>query len=202
MSVRDAFARQDPSRDANFYAVERKVVHIEPGAIAALRDRYDALLPRGEPILDLMSSWRSHLPEDPALGPVTGLGMNAAELADNPQLADHLVHDLIADPDLPFEDGAFGAVVCAVSVQYLTRPLEVFAEVRRVLRPGGPVVVSFSNRCFPTKAVAVWMAGSDGDHRALVRLYLERSGFADVVDERVPSPDDPLFVVHGRAPGA
>jgi len=200
MSVRDPFARHDPSSDAGFYAVERKVVHIEPGAIAALRDRYAALLPRGEPILDLMSSWRSHLPDDAALGPVTGLGMNAAELADNPQLEDRLVHDLNADPDLPFGDGAFGAVVCAVSVQYLTRPLEVFPEVRRVLRPDRPIVVSFSNRCFPTKAVAVWMAGTDADHRALVRLYLERSGFVAVLDERVPSPDDPLFVVHGRSP--
>ena len=190
-----AFARHDPSDDARFYDVARKVVHLEPGAISALRDLYARVLPRGEPVLDLMSSWRSHLPE--GLGTVTGLGMNAEELAENPQLAERLVHDLNADPVLPFPDAAFGAVVCAVSVQYLTRPLEVFDEVRRVLRPGGPVVVSFSNRCFPTKAVAVWLAGTDGDHRALVRLYLERAGFADVVDEQVPSPDDPLFVVRG-----
>jgi SAM-dependent methyltransferase len=193
----DPFARADSSPDTRFYAVERKVVHIEAGAIAALRDLYARVLPAGAPVLDLMSSWRSHLPAD-GLGPVTGLGMNAAELADNPQLDEWLVHDLNAEPDLPFADGAFGAVVCAVSVQYLVRPLEVFAEARRVLRPGGVVVVSFSNRCFPTKAVAIWMAGSDADHRALVRLYLERAGFTGVVDEPVPTPDDPLFVVRGR----
>ena len=121
-------------------------------------------------------------------------------MADNPQLGDFVVHDLNRDPRLPFDDGAFDAVTCAVSVQYLTRPLEVFADVARVVQPGGPCIVSFSNRCFPTKAVAIWLAaGSDG-HRGLVREYLERSGFVSVVDEAVPTPDDPLFVVWGRRP--
>ncbi len=192
--------RLDPAPDPAFYLVERKVVHIEAGAIEALRALYDRELPRGEPILDLMSSWRSHLPEDPPLGPVTGLGLNAAEMEDNPQLARHLIHDLNADPALPFGDGAFGAAVCAVSVQYLTRPLEVFAEIRRVLRPGGVAIVSFSNRCFPTKAVRPWLSGSDADHVALVRGYLEGSGFVGVHDEAPPTGDDPLFVVLGRAP--
>lgn len=196
LAERDPFARIDPSDDSTFYAVERKVVHLEPGAIEALRGFYDTVLAPGGVVLDLMSSWRSHLPE--GLGSVTGLGMNAPEMEDNPQLDDFVVHDLNREPRLPFNDEAFDAVACAVSVQYLTRPLEVFADVGRVLRPDGPVVVSFSNRCFPTKAVAIWMAaGSDG-HRRLVREYLERTGFSAVTDEAVPSPDDPLFVVWGR----
>jgi SAM-dependent methyltransferase len=191
------FARVDESDDAGFYAVERKVVHLEPGAIEALRGFYAAHLPpEGGAVLDLMSSWRSHLPD--GLGTVTGLGMSAPEMADNPQLDDFVVHDLNREPRLPFADDAFNAVVCAVSVQYLTQPLEVFTDVHRVLRPGGPVLVSFSNRCFPTKAVAIWRAsGSDGQRR-LVREYLERGGFSAVVDEQVSSPDDPLFVVWGR----
>ena len=194
----EGFARIDPSDDRLFYAVERKVVHIEVGAIEALRRLYATVLPPGGAVLDLMSSWRSHLPDDVGLGPVTGLGMNAAEMADNPQLERFVVHDLNADPSLPFEDGSFDAVVCAVSVQYLVRPGEVFADVARVLRPDGPVVVSFSNRCFPTKAVALWLrSGSDG-HRALVRGYLEAAGFGAVDDREVPSPDDPLYVVMGR----
>jgi SAM-dependent methyltransferase len=101
---------------------------------------------------------------------------------------------------LPFPDASFDAVVCAVSVQYLIHPVEVFTDVTRVLTPGGPVLVSFSNRCFPTKAVAVWMAGSNDDHRALVRGYLEAAGFDGVVDDQVPTPDDPLWVVRGTAP--
>jgi SAM-dependent methyltransferase len=192
----DPFSRMDPADDSVFYALERKVVHLEPGAIDALRRFYGRLLPTGGSVLDLMSSWRSHLPD--GLGPVTGLGMNEAEMADNPQLDDFAVHDLNRDPRLPFDDGAFNAVVCAVSVQYLTRPLEVFADAARVLQPDGPCIVSFSNRCFPTKAVAIWLgAGSDG-HRRLVREYLERGGFVSVADEAVPTPDDPLFVVWGR----
>ena len=194
----DPFARMDPTDDAEFYRPERKVVHIEAGAIDALRRRYTSLLPSGAPILDLMSSWRSHLPA--GVGPVTGLGMNAAEMTDNPQLDEVVIHDLNREPRLPFPDGHFAAVVCAVSVQYLVHPVAVLGDVARVLVPGGPVAVSFSNRCFPTKAVAVWMSTGDDGHRRLVRGYLEEAGFDGVTDERLDSPDDPLFLVHGRAP--
>jgi SAM-dependent methyltransferase len=122
-------------------------------------------------------------------------------MAANPMLDDWVVHDLNRDPRLPFPDASFATVACAVSVQYLVHPFEVFADVRRVLVAGGPVVVSFSNRCFPTKAVALWLSTDDDDHRVVVRAYLERSGFVDVVDERIETPDDPLFVVSGRAGG-
>ena len=160
--------------DEVFYAYERKVVHIETGAIEALRETYAEVLPAGGRVLDLMSSWRSHLPYT-GLGPVTGLGMNAAEMEDNPQLDSFVVHNLNREPVLPFDDEAFDAVVCAVSVQYLTQPVDVFRDVRRVLTTGGPFVVSFSNRCFPTKAVAIWLANGDGEHRTLVRSVLRAS---------------------------
>lgn len=194
----DPFARLDPLDDRMFYSVDRKVVHLEAGAIAALRSAYGALLPRGGAVLDLMSSWRSHLPD--GLGPVTGLGMNAAEMADNPQLASCVVHDLNADPHLPFDDGAFAGAVCSVSVQYLTKPIEVFAEVGRVLQRGAPFAVAFSNRCFFTKAVAVWLSGDHAGHRDLVRAYFASAGFVDVDDRQVPTPDDPLFLVTARVP--
>lgn len=196
----DPFARLDPSDDRRFYAVDRKVTHIEAGAIEALRRRYSALVPPRGRVLDLMSSWRSHLPT--GLGEVVGLGMNGAEMNDNPQLDSWLVHDLNREPWLPFGDAEFDAVVCAVSVQYLVRPVEVFIDVGRVLRPSGRVVVSFSNRCFPTKAIAAWLATTDDGHRRLVRGYLEEAGFRDVVDEQVPTTDDPLFVVSAARPEA
>jgi len=189
----------DPSPDEAFYAYERKVVHIEEGAIEALREAYAELLPAGGRVLDLMSSWRSHLPYT-GLGEVVGLGMNATEMADNPQLDSFLLHNLNRDPRLPFDDASFDAVVCAVSVQYLTQPVAVFTDVRRVLRPSGPFVVSFSNRCFPTKAVAIWLANGDAAHRVIVRGYFEQAGYDGIMDERRPSPDDPLFTVWGRAP--
>jgi SAM-dependent methyltransferase len=190
------FTRADPSDDALFYAEERKVVHLEPGAIEALRSFYGRLLLPGDTVLDLMSSWRSHLPD--GLGRVTGLGLNAAEMADNPQLDEYVIHDLNRTPRLPFPDASFDAVVCAVSVQYLVRPWDVFADVRRVVRAGGPLVVSFSDRCFPTKAVAIWLLGSDEEHVMLVRSYLEAAGYAEIHAETPRSPDDPLFVVWGR----
>lgn len=190
------FTRADPSDDALFYAEERKVVHLEPGAIEALRTFYGRLLLPGDTVLDLMSSWRSHLPD--GLGRVTGLGLNAAEMADNPQLDEYVIHDLNRTSRLPFPDASFDAVVCAVSVQYLVRPWDVFADVRRVVRAGGPLVVSFSNRCFPTKAVAIWLLGSDEEHVMLVRSYLEAAGYPEIHAETPRSPDDPLFVVWGR----
>ena len=155
------------------------------------------MLPPGR-LLDLMSSWRSHLP--PGAGHVVGLGLNAEEMADNPALTRHVVHDLNRDPRLPFGDGEFDGATCAVSIQYVTHPVRLFREVHRVLRPGAPFVVSFSNRCFPTKAVAVWLGSTDQQHVMLVRAYFEAAGgFTDVTaEDRSPGGGDPLHAVWAR----
>lgn len=148
-----------------------------------------------------MSSWRSHLPEDLLLGDVVGLGMNAEEMAENPQLTRSIVHDVNRDPRLPFGADEFDGAVCAVSIQYMTDPLSVFREVHRVLRPGAPFVLSFSNRCFPTKAVAVWLGTTDRQHVELVVSYFEAAArWVDITDEdRSPGEDgDPLYVVWAR----
>jgi SAM-dependent methyltransferase len=196
-----AYAREDESSDDEFYGFARKVVHIDDGAIAALGRLYAEVLPADGRLLDLMSSWRSHLPDGFRAGEVVGLGMNAEEMADNPQLTRHIVHDVTRNPTLPFGDAEFDGAMCAVSVQYLVHPLRVFREVARVLRPGAPFVVSFSNRCFPTKAVAAWLYADDEQHVGLVRSYFESAGgFVDVKDEnRSPAGDgDPLYVVWAR----
>jgi SAM-dependent methyltransferase len=198
----DAYEREDDSADAWFYGVPRKVVHIDDGAIAALGRLYAAVLPVGGRLLDLMSSWRSHLPAALRAREVVGLGMNAEEMTDNPQLTTSIVHDLNRDPRLPFGDGEFDGAMCAVSIQYVLHPLRVFREVRRVLRPGAPFVVSFSNRCFPTKAVALWLGIGDRQHVELVRTYFEAAGhWADVTEEdRSPAGNgDPLYAVWARA---
>jgi len=195
-----SFLRNDPSDDALFYAFPRKVVHIDDGAIAALGTVYGELLPRAGVLLDLMSAWRTHLPPELAGLPdltVVGLGMNAEELGDNPQLSRHVVHDVNHEPRLPFPDAAFDGAICAVSVQYMTRPVEIFAEVARVLKPGAPFLVSFSNRCFPTKAVAIWQHTTDEQHIELVGSYFQRSGHWGPPEARrcTPAVGDPLFVV-------
>jgi SAM-dependent methyltransferase len=129
------------------------------------------------------------------------LGLNAEEMADNPQLTRAVVHDLNWEPRLPFADEEFDGAMCAVSIQYVLHPLRVFRELRRVVRPGAPLVVSFSNRCFPTKAVAVWLGTSDQQHLMLVRSYFEAAGGWGDVSAEDRSPDgngDPLYAVWAR----
>jgi hypothetical protein len=196
-----AFDRIDEGDDSAFYAPPRLVTHIDEGAIAALTECYRALVPKGGAIVDLMSSWVSHLPPELELSECVGHGMNQTELAANPRLTGWFVQDLNREPTLQFEDGHFDAALCCVSVQYLQQPLEVFADVRRILKPGAPFVVSFSNRCFWTKAVAIWRALDIQRHAGLVRLYAERAGFTSV-DVRLLADgreSDPLVAVVARA---
>jgi SAM-dependent methyltransferase len=196
-----AYARDDEAPDEEFYVVPRKVVHIDDDAIAALGRLYAEVLPVGGRLLDVMSSWRSHLPSGFQTSEVIGLGLNAEEMADNPQLTSHVVHDVNRQAPLPFDDAAFDGAMCAVSIQYVLHPVRLLHEVGRVLRPGAPFVVSFSNRCFPTKAVAVWLHTTDEQHLALVRAYFETAGgWADLhAEDRSPGSDaDPLYAVWAR----
>jgi SAM-dependent methyltransferase len=193
----ELFHRIDESNDADFYVQPRLVTHIDDATIAELTQLYREVLPTGGVILDLMSSWVSHLPPEVEYGRVAGLGMNRVELAHNPRLHDFVVHDLNTAPELPYDDATFDAVVNAVSIQYLTRPVEVYASVRRVLKPGGLALIATSHRCFPTKAIMAWHTTSPPDRLRLIQLYLEQAGgFArpEIID-RSPPHADPLWVV-------
>jgi SAM-dependent methyltransferase len=196
------FARLDSAADALFYEMPRLVKHIDEPACAALARHFERVLPAGGAILDLMSSYASHLPDGVAFGAVIGLGMNPAELAANPRLTAGVIHDLNRVPALPFADRRFDACLITVSVQYLIRPVEVLAEVARVLAPGAPCIVAFSNRMFPTKAVAIWRALGDGDHARLVAHYFAAAGGFDPAsfDDLSPMPGrtDPLYAVTAR----
>jgi SAM-dependent methyltransferase len=195
-----AFDKADPSPDAEFYAYPRFVTHIDDEAIAAVTQVYRKTLPAGGAVLDLMSSWVSHLPEDIAYASVVGHGMNAEELAANPRLSRWFVQDLNLEPALPIGDGVFDGACLCVSVQYLQRPVDVFRDVGRVLRRGAPFVVSFSNRCFPTKAVAIWQSLSGPGQQRLVAAYMREAGFRDVTGEAsAPRLGDPVWVVIGIA---
>ncbi len=197
------FEREDESPDDVFYRDPRLLVHIDEYAIEAARALYGGLLPKGAALLDLMSSYRSHLPGELAWKRLSGLGMNEVELRENDQLTDYVVRDLNAEPDLPYEGAEFDGAVITVSIQYLTRPIEVFREVARVLRPGAPFVITYSNRMFPTKAVRIWRALDDGERAALVSAYFRHAGaFGDVAVEdrsiKDGPPHDPLFAVWAR----
>jgi SAM-dependent methyltransferase len=198
------FRRQDERDDRLFYAVPRLVTHIDDHAIDAVRRLYAELLPPAGELLDLMSSWRSHLPGELPRKRVVGLGLNERELRENDQLDAWVVHDVNADPRLPFEDASFDGAVMAVSAQYLVRPVEVFREVRRVLRPGGPFVVTYSNRLFPEKAVALWRVCTDEQRGRLIGAYFHYAGGWNEVtmQDRSPRPGlagDPLYAVWAYA---
>ena len=196
----EAFAKQDDGSDLEFYAPPRLVTHIDDEAVAALTSHYASVLKDGDRVLDLMSSWVSHLPANIALD-VVGHGMNAEELEANPRLDRWFVQDLNRNPVLPDRDDTFDAVLICVGVQYLQCPLTVFREMHRVLKADGIAITSFSNRCFPTKAVAVWRSLDMSGQAALIRLYFEKAGFREsaihvLADGRTC---DPLIVVEARA---
>ena len=201
----EAFRRYDESPDEEFYRTPRLVTHIDDRAIAAVTQLYREYFPADGAILDLMSSWVSHLPPEVEYRRLVGVGMNEEELKQNPRLDARLVRNLNRDPRLPFQNAEFdGAGIC-VSIDYLTRPVEVLREVGRVLKVGSPLVVTFSNRCFPTKAVAVWHELDDAGHVRLVERYLAEAGNFEDVQGLDRSPrrvfSDPLYAVVGKSTG-
>ena len=199
-----AFDKLDAEEDEYFYEPARLVCHIDDGAIAALTGFYRTALPEGGVLLDLMSSWVSHLPPEIDYAEVIGHGMNAEELAANPRLSRWFVQNLNRDPMLPLPGNSIDAAMICVSIQYLQRPVAVLREVARVLQPDAPVVIGFSNRCFWTKAVAVWRALDDAGHAKLIEHYLRQAGFANIETHRlaewVEDVSDPMIAVAGRAP--
>jgi SAM-dependent methyltransferase len=193
------FRRLDDSDDELFYLTPRFVVHIDDAAIRTVGEIYLSRLPRGGAILDLMSSWRSHLPPELKPARVVGLGLNRSEMKDNPALTEIVTHNLNRAPQLPFDDASFDGAVLTVSVQYLIHPLEVFAAVGRVLKSGAPFIVTFSNRMFPTKAVAIWANATEQQRVDLVGYYFTHSAAFEKIEviDRSSGETDPLWAVLG-----
>jgi len=209
----DGFRRMDDTPDRGFYAMPRLVDHLDETALQEVAGLYGRLLPAGARVLDLMAGVNSHLAQASAPAAVTGLGMNQEELDANGALTARVIQDLNLKPELPFADDSFDAVICTASVEYLTRPLEVFAEVRRVLKRGGVFINTFSNRWFPTKAIALWSDLHEFERMGLVGEYFLRTeGFGPVdtwsqrglkrpVDDRYSGQtpwSDPLYAVWSK----
>ena len=176
----DQRTKLDNTDDRQFYAYPRLVTHVDEGFISQLTELYRKRLKPDTCILDMMSSWVSHLPDEMKFARVEGHGLNGEELAKNPRLDSYVVQDLNADPKLPFTDSYFDAVLNCVSVQYLQYPEAVFAEIYRVLKPGGVAIFSFSNRMFYDKAIQAWREGSETSRVELVKSYFQSvPGFSE-----------------------
>jgi|SRR5690242_143712 SAM-dependent methyltransferase len=199
-----AFTKIDAQEDEVFYEPPRLVCHIDDAAIAALTRYYRGVLPAGGVLLDLMSSWVSHLPPEATYAEVIGHGMNATELAANPRLSRWFLQNLNRDTKLSLPETALDAAMICVSIQYLQQPVAVLREVARLLRPDCPIIISFSNRCFWTKAVAIWRALDDEGHARLVEHYLRHAGYERIethqLAEWVEDVSDPMIAVVGRTP--
>jgi len=193
------FRRQDESKDFQFYGQPRLVYHIDDQAVEALTKYYRRTFFPDASILDICSSWVSHFPTDLKLGRRVGLGMNKDELSVNKQLDDFVVQDLNENPIFPFPQETFDIVTCVVSVDYLTRPLEVFSEISRVLKPGGIAIISQSNRCFPSKAINIWLNTNDIEHVFIIGAYFHYSnGFLPAISVDIspnPGRSDPMFII-------
>ena len=209
----NAFEREDSKADSVFYENPRFTQHLDDTALSMVKNTYNRFLSDGMQVLDLMSSWQSHIPVRHRLKQVVGLGLNQSELDRNHQLTESIVQDLNVDPKLPFPDRTFDVVFCTVSVEYLIDPLAVFDEVARVLKSGGYLVVTFSNRWFSTKAIQLWKELHEFERMGLVLEYfMQTRSFEDLHTysmRGLPRPhedkyfpefiySDPLYAVWGR----
>ena len=207
--------RPDEGDDKQFYRSARMVHHLDERALSHVRSLYSRLLQPGNKVLDLMASWDSHLVEPSRYSHLTGLGLNEEELQRNEAFHDYLIHDLNRVPELPFGANSFDGVICTVSIEYLTRPYEIFAELARILKPGGLLVVTISERWFPTKAITSWENLHPFERQGLViRYFMEGNHFVNIHTESIrgyprPSGDkyyhhqpasDSLFFVWGYVP--
>jgi Methyltransferase domain len=198
------FSREDDNDDGAFYTVPRLVYHIDEPAVASLTQYYRKNIKPKSKILDICSSWVSHYPVEfkDTMSRISGSGMNGMELKFNDQLTDFEAKNLNKDPTLPYPDNTFDVVTCVVSIDYLINPIQVLKEVNRVLKPGGKIIISQSNRCFPTKAIRMWLGMNDRQHLELINAYFQYAGGYDErqafdITATVPNGEyrDPMFII-------
>ena len=200
---KDSFKKDDETNDEFFYVEPRLVVHIDDNAINSIQSYYSEVLPENATVLDLMSSWKSHFPTNKQFKKTVGLGLNPIEMENNPRLDEFFVQNINVDPTLPFKANYFDAVVIVVSIQYVSKPIELFQEIARILKPDSSCHVIYSNRMFPTKAVWLWKALSDDMRAQLIASYFHSTNnfgkpefktITEVSDGSI----DPVFVVSSK----
>lgn len=206
------FMRSDDTDDREYYSRDRFVQHLDSLALSTVKTVISTLIVEKNPaVLDLMASWDSHIPSNIKSQKVVGLGLNESELRSNKALTEFVLHDLNADTSLPFSDASFDVVLNVVSVDYMTKPVEIFREVNRILKPGGLFLVIFSNRYFPPKVVNIWRNSGEEERIILVEEFFRIAGGYEKPDVFISKgrprpesdkyahlgiPSDPIYAVY------
>lgn len=171
----ESFQRDNEEDDSIFYDKPRLTAHIDSKCHENLVKTYERILPPSGKILDLMSSYQSHIPTEREYY-VIGLGLNAEEMKNNKTLNEFIVHDLNKNPCLPFEKEEFDIIICDLGIEYVTKPFKLISEIKRVLKTKGIVTFSFSNRYFPPKVIKLWIDLHEFERLGYVLELLLRNG--------------------------
>ncbi|WP_320667843.1 methyltransferase domain-containing protein [Prochlorococcus sp. MIT 1307] len=189
--------KEDNNDDSFFYAQPRFVHHLDETFRSLLTNLYAEQISQDSVVLDLMSSWVSHLPQGIKYKRVIGHGLNRIELEKNNRLDSFWLQDLNRDQKLPLDDSSIDVCLMVAAWQYLQYPEEVAVEIRRILSPQGKLIVSFSNRAFWTKAPLVWKEGSSSDHINYVSDVLISNSWTSVDVVIKESKSNGIFSILG-----
>ncbi len=172
--------KENSNDDSIFYSQPRFVHHLDNNFRRRLTTLYKEIIPKNSIILDLMSSWVSHLPPEINYKKVIGHGMNKKELQKNSRLDYYWVQDLNKNQKLPLKDWSVDFCLMVAAWQYLQEPEAVASEIKRIVKPGGSVIISFSNRAFWEKAPRIWREGGDKEHIKYIKAILLSQGWDKV----------------------
>jgi len=167
----------DISDDEIFYQQPRFVHHLSDSFRNRLTKIYSEYLLKHHVILDLMSSWVSHLPSNTRYNKVIGHGMNEAELSSNKRLDNFWVQNLNRSQILPVEDSSIDVGLIVAGWQYLQYPEKVSLELSRIIKPDSFLIISFTNRAFWNKASNIWTYSSEEKRIEYVNSVLSDNGW-------------------------
>ena len=201
--------KADISDDEIFYQQPRFVHHLSDSFRNRLTSLYSEFLLNHHIILDLMSSWVSHLPSNISYKKVIGHGMNEAELSSNERLDKFFVQNLNKKQNMPIEDSSVDVGLIVAGWQYLQYPEKVSLELSRVIKSDSLLIISFTNRAFWTKAPNIWTYSSEEKRIEYVTSVLTSNGWRieNILNEKTQdkklfgfysSESDPFFSVIAR----
>tara|TARA_B100001769_G_scaffold25409_1_gene16774 strand:- start:11 stop:661 length:651 start_codon:yes stop_codon:yes gene_type:complete len=201
--------KSDISDDGIFYQQPRFVHHLSDSFRNRLTSLYSEYLLNHHIILDLMSSWVSHLPSNISYKKVIGHGMNEAELSSNERLDRFFVQNLNKKQNMPIEDSSVDVGLIVAGWQYLQYPEKVSLELSRVIKSDSLLIISFTNRAFWTKAPNIWTYSSEEKRIEYVTSVLTSNGWRieKILNEKTQdkklfgfysSESDPFFSVIAR----